>query len=112
MGRKTFYTQRDIEDLVAQGATSLTLTDDMVLTDMARDRAAELGLPLLDGVATGLPPTNPAPTLSPPDADLLSARIKATVLARMGAGVPEALLDAIIPKILAEIQARQFPKQN
>jgi hypothetical protein len=103
MGRKTFYTQRDIEDLIAQGTTSLTLGDDIVLTDVARERASELGLSLLDD-----PPAN----LPSPDLEVLSARIKATVLARMGSGISEALLDAIIPKILAEIQARQLPRQR
>ena len=57
MGSKTFYTQRDIEDLVAQGTTSLTLNDDVVLTDVARERAAELGLTLLDGPTAGQPST-------------------------------------------------------
>jgi len=44
---KTFYTERDIDDLVKQGVRSLIVDDDVVLTDLAYERARRLGLELL-----------------------------------------------------------------
>lgn len=41
---KTFYTERDIEDLHARGVTSIEVHDDVVLTDLARERALKLSL--------------------------------------------------------------------
>ena len=44
---KTFYTERDIEDLSKRGVISLVEDDDVVLTDLARDKAMRLGIELL-----------------------------------------------------------------
>ncbi len=44
---KTFYTDRDIEDLAKRGVISLVQDDDVVLTDLARDKAMRLGVELL-----------------------------------------------------------------
>jgi hypothetical protein len=44
---KTFYSLEDIESLVAQGVRELIVDEDAVLTDVARDAAARLGLKLL-----------------------------------------------------------------
>jgi hypothetical protein len=44
---KTFYTERDIEDLAKRGVISLVQDDDVVLTDLARDKALRLGIELL-----------------------------------------------------------------
>ena len=41
---KTFYTERDIEELHARGVMSLAVHDDVVLTDLARERALRLGV--------------------------------------------------------------------
>ena len=52
--KKTFYTARDIEDLVNNGTTSLFIGEsNVVLTDLAYEKAQRLGLKLLketDGV--------------------------------------------------------------
>jgi hypothetical protein len=44
---KTFYSLEDIETLVAQGVRELTVDEDVVLTAVAQDAAARLGLKLL-----------------------------------------------------------------
>ena len=36
---KTFYTDRDIDDMIRDGVTSLVVDDDVVVTDVARERA-------------------------------------------------------------------------
>ena len=43
---KTFYTERDIEDRVQAGVSELEIDDDVVLTDLAREKATALGLRL------------------------------------------------------------------
>ena len=49
---KTFYSAQDIETLAAQGVRELVVDEDTVLTDLARDAAAQLGVKL---VAPGQP---------------------------------------------------------
>ena len=94
---KVFYTERDIEDLHARGVTSLDVHDDVVLTDLARERALKLGVRLLR-VQPG------AHTADRADAALFH-RVKAAVLARLGdQAVDPALLDAVIARVLASLR--------
>jgi hypothetical protein len=58
---KQFYTEMDIEDLVRRGVKSLEITDDVVLTELAYEKANRLGLQL----ATHLPDTPPAAPVRP-----------------------------------------------
>ncbi len=44
---KTFYSLEDIEKLAAQGVRELVVDEDAVLTDLARDAAAQLGVRLV-----------------------------------------------------------------
>ena len=44
---KTCYTERDIEDLAKRGVISLLEDDDVVLTDIARDKAMRLGIEIV-----------------------------------------------------------------
>lgn len=41
---KTFYTERDIVDMHAAGVTAIEIDDDVVLTDLAREKAITLGI--------------------------------------------------------------------
>lgn len=59
---KTFYSLEDIEKLAAQGVRELVVDDDTVLTDVAREAAAQLGLKLASpGRAAAATPGRPAP---------------------------------------------------
>ena len=69
---KTFYTVRDVEDMHASGTTEIRIHDDVVLTDVAREKAVALGMRLTpvdappsrregSGGTTGDPPTSPPP---------------------------------------------------
>jgi hypothetical protein len=49
---KTYYSAQDIETLAAQGVRELVADENSVLTDLARDTAAHLGVKL---VAAGRP---------------------------------------------------------
>jgi hypothetical protein len=44
---KEFYTERDIEDMVKRGILSLELNDNVVLTDLAYEKANKLGMKLV-----------------------------------------------------------------
>src|SRR6266498_982836 len=55
---KQFYTERDIEDLFNSGARSLEVTDDVVLTELAYEKAKRLGFRLITDRAD-TPPAAP-----------------------------------------------------
>ena len=92
---KTFYTERDIVDMVKRGVTSLEITDDVVLTDLAREMAFKHNLRLVRA--------NPTHPEDAPQAELVHL-VKAAVIARLGDQVDAALLDAVIAKVLSEMK--------
>ncbi len=98
---KTFYTERDVEDLYQRGIRVIDVDDNVVLTDVAREKALSLGI----RVARGGPSTSATPqngrVLSP---DEIVAKVKAAVVARLGNGVDPTLLDAVIRRVVAQIK--------
>ena len=130
---KTFYTERDIEDLASRGVISLVVDDDIVLTDLARDKAMRLGIELLR--EHDQPPaaperpyitnlTSPSATQSAQTAssqpslsssaaassgaasgDELFQNVRAAVVARLGDAVDPKLLDTIIRRVLKNVGA-------
>jgi hypothetical protein len=121
---KQFYTELDIEDLVRRGVRSLQITDEVVLTELAYEKARRLGLQLV----TSLPDTPPAapvrpylsekqpvqakPGMSPvsqtvaqpqpprPDTGAIEQRIRSAVIAKLGNQVDAKLLDNIIHRVV------------
>lgn len=114
---KEFFTERDIEDLVKRGTTSLQLTDDTVLTELAYEKAQRLGLKLLS--TNNKPPAaperpyistlpSPASKVSTPatvDAELRQ-RIKEAVAIKLGTQVDPVLLDSIITRVLETLNRK------
>ncbi|MBT7075047.1 MAG: hypothetical protein HN922_09090 [Anaerolineae bacterium] len=126
---KTFYTERDIEDMVRQGISSLAVDDNAVLTDLAYTRAHQLGLVLISDndkppaaperpyiakslqapvkkkmkKAAPLPVRSVARNLPPSSNDGLHERIHAAVVAKLGSSVDAKLLDVIIKRVLRNI---------
>ena len=112
---KTFYTERDIDDLHARGVSSLDAADDVVLTDLALERALKYGIRInrVRGsapAATYSPSVNTyaaypreAPRESASDAEL-KQRIKSAVLARLDGQVDAAVLEAVISRVLAALK--------
>ena len=126
---KTFYTERDIEDMVKQGVRSLVVDDNAVLTDLAYARARELGMELVNDhdkppsaperpyiakpvqkpveTRTAAPPVRSATSsLSPSSSTDLHKRIHAAVVAKLGSSVDAKLLDVIITRVLRNIQTK------
>lgn len=108
---KIFYTERDIDDMKARGITSIDVSDNIVLTDLALERAMryEMKINRLEQSApkaTYSPSVNTyaayqreVPRESASDAEL-KQRIKSAVLAKLDGQVDSALLDAVITRVL------------
>lgn len=112
---KTFYTERDIEDLAASGVKSLTVDENTVLTEVAREKARKLGVELLgerDSRPSSAPARpyltdKPAPKAEPaaekPRGSELQERVYSSVKARLGDQVDETLLKAIVQRVLKNV---------
>lgn len=63
---KVFYTEGDIEDMVKRGVTSLAVGENVVLTDLAYEKANRLGVRLMREQAEYPPGVPVRPYLSQP----------------------------------------------
>ncbi|MBZ5496632.1 MAG: hypothetical protein LAP85_09530 [Acidobacteriia bacterium] len=126
---KQFYTEKDIEDMFKGGIMSLALNDDVVLTEMAYEKAGSVGMKLVRDKPENPPsaPVRPyisqkrgqspttlvaaaavSPLPSPggghaagaPAQIELQQRIRDAVTTRLGAQVDSTLLDVIIKRVL------------
>jgi hypothetical protein len=112
---KIFYTEIDIEDMMKRGILSLEINDNVVLTDLAYEKAIRLGMklvrdkpenppaaPVRPYVVQQIPQTEAIPEIAAPPlkASDLAQRIHNAVLARLGSQVDPALLDVIIQRVL------------
>ena len=128
---KIFYTERDIEDLFQNGVTSLVVNDDVVVTDLGRERALKLGFELVR--EHELPPSAPvrpyitekvSPSAAPPATGIgpkavvsapakiskpapeqtdLETRVFDAVTAKVGDSVDPQLLKTIIRRVVRNI---------
>jgi biotin carboxyl carrier protein len=116
---KEFYTEKDIEDMVKRGLLSLDVNENIVLTELAYEKANRLGMklvrsqpdnppaapvrPYLSEKAAARPATPatslPAPAYTAVQSDL-TGRIRSAVLVKLGTQVDPALLDTIIQRVL------------
>ena len=120
---KKFYTEKDIEELVRSGVKSLEVCDDVVLTELAYEKAKRLGFQLVTDRADNPPAAPVRPYLSeknpvqskPVVASIQSAdsqpkppqsggdietRIRSAVIAKLGNQVDAKLLDNIIHRVV------------
>lgn len=116
---KQFYTERDIEDMAARGQHTLTVSEDVVLTELAFEMAERVGVQLIQPHQT--PPAAPVrpylseahkaqPTaakapapVSPAGNANLRQRIRAAVKAKLGDQIDDALLETIITRVLNNV---------
>ncbi|MBN2550710.1 MAG: hypothetical protein JXB15_16210 [Anaerolineales bacterium] len=120
---KVIYTEIDIVDMVKRGALSLEINEDVMLTDLAYEKANRLGLKLVSNKPENPPAAPVRPYIAQqttqkqmeatpgaeaprPAADDLTQRIRSAVAARMGNQVDPALLDVIIQRVLASTGAK------
>ncbi len=113
---KTFYTERDIEDLAAQGVQSLRVDDDTVLTELAREAARKLGIQLTERDERpssaphrpylsdkDKPARNAASAAAAPSGGDLEQRVYSSVKKRLGDQVDDTLLKAIVQRVLKNV---------
>jgi len=116
---KIFYTERDIEDLYHSGVATLVVNDDVVVTDLAREKARKLGVELLKEhdqpssapirpyitkkvSPSAAPPMPQVPVPEPTRVDLEN-RVYQAVQAQVGDTVDPSLLKTIIERVLKNL---------
>lgn len=116
---KIFYTERDIEDLYHSGVTTLVVNDDVVVTDLAREKAFKLGVELLkehdqpssapvrpyitkNVSPSAAPPLQQAPIPEPTKMEL-EERVYQAVQAQVGDNFDPSLLKTIIQRVLNNV---------
>lgn len=127
---KEFYTEKDIEDLFQRGIRSLQITENVVLTELAYEKAKRLDLQLItdrpevppaapvrpyisESQARQTQPAKVAAAPAPPRESLstpvpsqgtkesdIEGRIRSAVIARLGNQVDAKLLDNIIHRVV------------
>lgn len=114
---KIFYTDHDIEDLAKQGVQSIDIGDDVVLTDLAVDKARRLGITLVTDRekerSKTAPPKLPktaakvksAPSSRSNRSDDLEGRVYKAVKSRLGDQVDNALLRTIVKRVVQSIDS-------
>ncbi len=107
---KIFYTERDIDDMKARGVTSVDITDNVVITDLAVERAMRYDMKINRAEATPAPKATFSGSMNlvaayPREVSALDvelkAKIKSLVLAKLNGQVDVALLEAVIVRVLA-----------
>jgi len=107
---KIFYTERDIDDMKARGVTSLDITDNVVITDLALERAMRYDFKINRADALPAPKATFSGSTNlvaayPREASAsdveLKQKIKSLVLAKLNGQVDVSLLDAVITRVLA-----------
>ncbi len=112
-GMRLILTATDVDDLVAAGPITLVVHPNVTVTDAARERLGKAGIRILPWVeprtAVPLPaaplqalPASAQASPAPAPADL-APRIKSAVMARLGGSVDEAVVDAVIRRVLASL---------
>jgi len=103
---KTIYTERDVEDLARRGVKEIAVTDEVYVTDVARERAEKLGIALRAPSAIAAPaPTPGALNVPRENAEQVIAQVKADVLAKLGSNVDAALIERIVRRVVSQVQS-------
>jgi hypothetical protein len=112
---KIFYTERDIDDMKARGVTSIDVTENVVMTDLALERAMRYEMKI-NRIEQSAPKATYSPSVNLTASTVhttvsrnsnhaeLRQRIKSAVLARLDGRVDDALLEAVITRVLEEMK--------
>lgn len=99
---KTIYTDRDIDDLAQRGVKEIAVTDEVYVTDLARERAERLGVVL----RTAAPSKSAPEQLAPPfdNRDQLVSQVKADVIAKLGSQVDAEIIERIVRRVVSQLK--------
>ena len=119
---KKFYTEKDIDELFKSGTSSLRVDDTIALTDLAYEKAKQLGLQLLSGGAqlpsTANVPVRPylsdaslnsvAPLRTTPKVDsvTLSSTAPAPTQTETGSDVAQRIRSAVLGRLGNQVDAK------
>lgn len=101
-----FVTERDIQDLILQGAKSIELGPQDRMTDLARERAVAAGLQIVRRGGPRVTATigsGGKPESFESAGPDLPTRVRQSVLAKLGEPVDADLLDQIIRRVLDQL---------
>ncbi len=101
---KTIYTERDVEDLARRGVKEIALTEEVYLTDIARERAEKLGIALCVAVTSSAVPVSTLPSVPRENVDQVVNQVKADVIAKLGSSVDPMLIDRIVRRVLSQMK--------
>jgi len=109
---KIFYTEQDIDDMKARGVSSVDITDNVVITDLALERAMKYGMKInraeqsspkaIFSTSVNLVGAYPHEVSSSDNG--LKQKIKSAVLAKLDGQVDAAFLDAVITRVVSSIK--------
>lgn len=108
---KIFYTERDVDDMKARGIATIDVTDNVVMTDLALERAMKYEMKINRVEASAAPTAKLSQSVNlavssihtvpqrSSDSDL-KEKIRSMVLAKLDGQVDAALLDSVITRVL------------
>ncbi|RIK29667.1 MAG: hypothetical protein DCC56_11580 [Anaerolineae bacterium] len=110
---KIFYTERDIDEMKARGVKSIDVTENVVITDLALERAMRYEMKINRAEGSSAPKATMSGSVnlvaaypraeSAGDAEL-KQRIKSAVLAKLDGQVDAAMLDAVIARVVSSLK--------
>ncbi|MBI3740315.1 MAG: hypothetical protein HY257_00995 [Chloroflexi bacterium] len=100
---KTIYTDRDIDDLARRGVKELAVSDDVYLTDLARERAERVGMVLRATPNTITKSENREANPSRDNNEQVVNQVKAAVIAKLGAEVDAAMIERIVRRVVEQL---------
>lgn len=120
---RTFYTERDIEDLAKRGVTEIQVDDSVYITDAAREMMDKLGIkrkvtngasasssvlksPDVANLHAQSAPSAPASTnatLTDAERQQVIEQVKSGVIARLGPGVDGAVVEQIVKRVVGKL---------
>ncbi len=98
---KIIYTDRDIEDLARKGTKEIAVTNEVYLTDLARERAEKLGITLRTTPASVGAPERL--TIPRENTEQLVSQVKADVIAKLGGQVDGAIIERIVRRVVSQL---------
>ena len=110
---KIFYTERDIDEMKARGITSLDVTNNVVITELALERAMKYDMKINRSDSGSAPKATLSGSVnlvaayprteSAADSDL-KRKIKSAVLAKLDGQVDVTVLDAVIARVVTSLK--------
>jgi len=112
---KIFYTERDIDEMNKRGISSVDITDNVVITDLALERAMKYEMKINRAGQTPPPKATFSPSVNLAASTIYTAvprssdgdlkeRIRAAVIAKLDGQVDAALLDQIISRVVSSMK--------